>query len=47
MILVVTTNRIFVVDTSLYQAPMTLMLYGEVTTQTVSKQVFDGIVEIV
>ena len=43
MILVVTTNGIFVVDTSLYQAPITLMLYGKVITQTLRKQVFDGV----
>ena len=46
MILVVTTNGIFVIDTSLYHAPITLMLAGKVITQTVRKQVFDGVVEI-
>jgi hypothetical protein len=46
MILVVTTNGIFVIDTSLYHAPIILMLDGKVITQTVSKQVFDGVAEI-
>jgi hypothetical protein len=43
MILVVTTNGIFVIYTSLYYAPITLMLDGKVITQTVRKQVFDGV----
>ena len=46
MILVVTANGIFVVDTSLYHAPITLMLDGKVIAQTVHKQVFDGVAEI-
>ena len=46
MILVVTTIGIFVIDTSLYHAPITLMLDGKVITQTVHKQVFDGVAEI-
>jgi hypothetical protein len=43
MILVVTNNGIFVIDTSLYHAPIILMLDGKVITQTVRKQVFDGV----
>ncbi len=46
MILVVTTNGILVIDTSLYHAPIILMLDGKVITQTVSKQVFDGVAKI-
>ena len=46
MTLVVTTNGIFVIDTSLYHAPITLMLDGKVITQKVRKQVFDGVAEI-
>ena len=46
MILVVTTNGILVTDTSLYHAPIILMLEGKVITQTVRKQVFDGVAEI-
>ena len=46
MMLVVTTNGIFVIDTSSYHAPITLMLNGEVVTQTVRKQVSDGVGEI-
>lgn len=46
MILVVTTNGIFVIDTSLYHAPIILMLDGKVIAQTVHKQVFDGVAEI-
>ena len=37
MIFVVTTNGIFVIDTSLYHAPIILMLDGKVITQTVSR----------
>lgn len=36
MILVVTTNGIFVIDTSLYHAPITFMLDGKVTTYQVN-----------
>ena len=46
MIIVVTINGIFVIDTSLYLPPITLMLDGKVITQTVRKQVFDGVIEI-
>ena len=46
MMLVVTTNGIFVIDTSSYHAPITLMLNGKVVTQTVRKQIFDGVAEI-
>jgi hypothetical protein len=43
MILVVTTNGIFVIDTSSYHVPITFMLDGKVIAQTVRKQVFDGV----
>lgn len=45
MILVVTTNGIFVIDTSLYHAPIILMLDGKVITQTVRKQVLTALLD--